>query len=96
MPLMPPTATRNLRGNVRRYDDIAKVEEPSTHGVEFRIDQFTHSTGGEVEFGFAQSFDCAVDGHRFLLLFGGLKPDAGEATERQTNLRGIVRLCDEM
>jgi hypothetical protein len=34
----------NLRGNVRLYDDIAEVEESSTHGVEFHIDQFTHFT----------------------------------------------------
>ena len=35
----------NLRGIVRLRDDvvrqIAQVEEPSTHGVEFHIDQFT-------------------------------------------------------
>jgi hypothetical protein len=35
----------NLRSNLRLYDDIADVdveEPPSTHGVEFRIVQFTH------------------------------------------------------
>src|SRR5216684_5041849 len=34
----------NLRGSVRLVDDIAEVEEPSAHGVEFHIDQFTHFT----------------------------------------------------
>jgi hypothetical protein len=35
----------NLRSNLRLYGDIADAdvdEPPSTHGVEFRIDQFTH------------------------------------------------------
>jgi hypothetical protein len=35
----------NLRSNLRLYDDIAEAdidERPSTHGVKFRIDQFTH------------------------------------------------------
>ena len=35
----------NLRSNLRLYDDIAEAdidERPSTHGVEFRIDQLTH------------------------------------------------------
>jgi hypothetical protein len=34
----------NLCSNVRLCDDIAEVEEPSTHCVEFRIAQFTHFT----------------------------------------------------
>jgi hypothetical protein len=34
----------NLRGSVRLFDDIVEVEEHSTHDVEFRIDQFKHST----------------------------------------------------
>src|ERR1700692_3356839 len=36
----------NLRGSVRLCDDIVgqigKVEDPATHRVEFRIDQFIH------------------------------------------------------
>ena len=31
---------RILRGRVDLRDDIAEVEEPATHGVEFRVDQF--------------------------------------------------------
>ena len=35
----------NLRSNLRLYDDIERVEEPSTtHGVEFLIGQFAHFT----------------------------------------------------
>jgi hypothetical protein len=41
----------NLLGNILLYDDIAEIEivpvmpvMPSTHGVEFRIDQFTDFT----------------------------------------------------
>jgi hypothetical protein len=34
----------NLRGDVRLCDDIAEVEDPSAHGVDFRIGQFTHFT----------------------------------------------------
>jgi len=37
-----------------------------------------HSTGDEVEFGFAQSFDCAVDSHRFLGLFARADPSIGK------------------
>jgi hypothetical protein len=32
----------NLQANARLYDDIAEVEEPARHRLEFRIDRFTH------------------------------------------------------
>jgi len=35
-----------------------------------RLRPVPNSAGDEVEFRFTQSFDCALDGHRFLLLFG--------------------------
>ena len=44
----------NLLDNILLYDNIAEIEivpvmpvMPSTHGVEFRIDQFTHINGVE-------------------------------------------------
>jgi hypothetical protein len=32
----------NLRRIVRLRDDIAEVENPANHSLDFRIDQFTH------------------------------------------------------
>jgi hypothetical protein len=36
----------NLQANARLYDDIAEVEEPARHRLEFRIDRFTHLLRG--------------------------------------------------
>jgi hypothetical protein len=44
MKLVAAESQTNLRGTVRLFDDIVEVEEPSTHDVEFRIDQFKHFT----------------------------------------------------
>jgi hypothetical protein len=36
----------NLQANARLYVDIAEVEEPARHRLEFRIDRFTHLLRG--------------------------------------------------